>query len=115
MFAKVSTAGLLGLNGFPVEVEADVQNGLPGFYLTGALSTETREAQHRIWNALKNSGIQLSPKKITVNFSPASVKKDGTAYDLAISAAVMSAMGLIDYTRFSDTAFFGEVGLDGSI
>ena len=115
MFAKVNTAGLLGLKGFPVEVEADVQNGLPGFYLTGALSTETREAQHRIWNALKNSGIRIEPKKITVNFSPASIRKDGTAYDLAIAAAVLSALELIDYRKFTDTAFFGEVGLDGSL
>lgn len=115
MFAKVNTAGLLGLKGFPVEVEADVQNGLPGFYLTGALSTETKEAQHRIWNALKNSSIHINPQKITVNFSPASVRKDGTSYDLPIAAAVLSAMELIDYHRFSDTAFFGEIGLDGSL
>ncbi len=115
MFAKVNTAGLLGLKGFPVEVEADVQNGLPGFYLTGALSTETREAQHRIWNALKNSSIHIDPRKITVNFSPASVRKDGTSYDLPIAAAVLSALELIDYHKFTDTAFFGEVGLDGSL
>ena len=115
MFAKVNTAGLLGLKGFPVEVEADVQNGLPGFYLTGALSTETKEAQHRIWNALKNSSIHINPQKITVNFSPASVRKDGTSYDLPIAAAVLSALELIDYHRFSDTAFFGEIGLDGSL
>ena len=115
MFAKINTAGLFGIGGFAAEVEADVQNGLPGFYLTGAMSTETREAQHRVWNALKNSGIHPEPKKITVNFSPASVRKEGTAYDLPIAAAVLAAMGCIDYKALSDTGFFGEIGLDGSI
>ena len=115
MFARVNTAGLFGVKGFIVEVEADVQNGLPGFYLTGALSTETREAQHRIWNAIKNSGIQPEPKKITVNFSPASVRKDGTAYDLPIAAAVLSAMDMMNHRALEDTGFFGEIGLDGSI
>ena len=111
MFAKINTAGLFGIGGFAAEVEADVQNGLPGFYLTGAMSTETREAQHRVWNALKNSGIHPEPKKITVNFSPASVRKEGTAYDLPIAAAVLAAMGCIDYKALSDTGFFGEIGL----
>ena len=59
MFAKIKTAGLRGIEGFMVEVEADMQTGLPGFYLTGALSSETREAQYRIMNAIKNSGIRM--------------------------------------------------------
>ena len=115
MFAKVNTAGLRGIEGFPVEVEADVQTGLPGFFLTGALSPETREAQYRVMNAIKNSSIHMEPKKITVNFSPAAIRKDGTAYDLPIAIAVLAASGLVDYRTFEDTAFFGETGLDGSL
>ncbi len=115
MFAKIKTAGLRGIEGFMVEVEADMQTGLPGFYLTGALSSETREAQYRIMNAIKNSGIRMEPRKITVNFSPAALRKDGTSYDLPIAVAVLCAMGLADYKEFEHTAFFGETGLDGSL
>lgn len=115
MFAKINTAGLLGIDGFLAEVECDIQNGLPGFFLTGALSAETREAQFRVWNALKNSDFSMVPKKITVNFSPASIKKDGTAYDLPIAMAVLGAMGIMDYSELKDTAFIGELGLDGSL
>lgn len=115
MFAKVNTAGLLGIDGFLAQVECDIQNGLPGFFLTGALSPETREAQFRVWNALKNSNFPMQPKKITVNFSPASMRKDGTSYDLPIAVAVLCAMGFLDHTRLKETAFFGEVGLDGSL
>lgn len=115
MFAKVNTAGLLGIDGFLAEVECDIQNGLPGFFLTGALSPETREAQFRVWNALKNSDFPMTPKKVTVNFSPAFIRKDGTSYDLPIAIAVLSSMGIINYSGLNNTAFFGEVGLDGSL
>ena len=117
MFAKVNTAGLYGIDGFPVEVEADVQNGLPGFFLTGALSAETREAQFRVWNALKNSGIFLEPRKITVNFSPASQRKDGTSFDLPIAVAVICASGAVRIRcgELAETGFFGETGLDGRL
>ncbi len=115
MFAKVNTAGLIGVNGFFSEIEADTQNGLPGLYLTGALAPETREAQLRVWNALKNSGVHIDPKKITVNFSPAGIRKQGTHFDLAIAAAILLSMGSVPKTDVSKFGFLGEIGLDGSL
>ncbi len=115
MFAKIRTAGLLGIDGFMVDIEADVRNGLPGFNLTGLLSTDTREAQDRVWNAVRNSKQSPEPKKITVNFSPAYVRKEGTGFDLPIAVAVLCAYRATDYRRLENTAFFGELGLDGSI
>ncbi len=115
MFAKINTAGLFGVDGYAVEIEADVRNGLPCMILTGLLSTETREAQARVRNALYNSGLRLEPKKITVNFSPAGIRKDGTAYDLPIAVAVLCAYGFLEEADCADTAFFGELGLDGSL
>ena len=96
MFAKINTAGLFGVDGYAVEIEADVRNGLPCMILTGLLSTETREAQARVRNALYNSGLRLEPKKITVNFSPAGIRKEGTAYDLPIAVAVLCAYGFLN-------------------
>lgn len=115
MFARIKTAGLLGIDGFMVDIEADVRNGLPGIELTGLLSTDTREAQARVWNAVRNSRMRPEPKKITINFSPAYVRKEGTGFDLPIAVAVLCGYGAADYKGLEDTAFFGELGLDGSI
>lgn len=115
MFAKIKTAGLSGIDGFEVEIEADVSNGLPGFTLTGLLSTDTREAQSRVWSAIRSSRYKPEPRKITVNFSPAFMRKEGTGYDLPIAVAVLCAYGTADYRKLQDTAFFGELGLDGSL
>ena len=78
MFRKVMSATLVGVNCIPVQVEADVRNGLPGFSMVGYLSSGVREAQERVSTALKNSGFSFPAKHITVNLSPADVKKDGT-------------------------------------
>lgn len=115
MFAKIKSAGFFGIQGFLVEAEADASSGIPQFHLTGALATETREAQYRVWNAIKNSGIQLKPQKITVNLSPASVRKEGTGYDLAIAIALLCAAGELPSGMLSACAFLGELGLDGAI
>lgn len=115
MFAKISTAGLFGVQGFPVEVEADVATGIPQFNLTGALSTRTKEAQYRVWTGLRNSGVKLQAQKITVNLSPASRRKDGTGYDLAIAIALLCAAAGLSAARFQGFAFLGELGLDGGV
>ena len=62
MFARIKTAGLSGIDGFRVDIEADVRNGLPGIELTGLLSTDTKEAQARVWNAVRNS--RMRPEQI---------------------------------------------------
>lgn len=115
MFAKAVTAGLFGIDGFVAEVEADIQNGIPALNMTGTLSPETREAQYRIWNALKNSGINIRPKKITVNFTPASIRKSGTHYDLPAAMAILASMELIPEKGLEVFPMMGEMGLDGTI
>ena len=81
MFTQISSAGIRGMEGFLVSVEADVSNGLPGFSISGQLALEVREAQERVRTALKNSDFQLPAKKITVNLSPAGRRKEGTVFD----------------------------------
>lgn len=115
MFAKIKTAGFFGIQGFMAEAEADAAPGIPQFNLTGALSGETKEAQYRVWNAIKNSGISIRPQKITVNLSPASVRKEGTAYDLAIAMALLCAAGELPSEALLGCAFLGEVGLSGEL
>lgn len=114
----MNSFGIHGVEGFPVTVEADLGDGLPAFILVGYLSGEVREAQERVRTALKNSGLRLPPRKLTINLSPADVRKEGTAYDLAIAAAVLCSLGEAKpeiAEMLEQWAFIGELGLDGSV
>lgn len=115
MFSKVYSGGLRGIDGYVVQVEADVSDGLPGFYMVGSLASEVKEAEERVRTAMRNSGYHLSSKKITVNLSPANVRKEGTACDLPVAIAVLAAYGIILPDGLKETAFLGELGLDGRI
>lgn len=115
MFSKVHSIGIIGVEGYPVVVEADVSEGLPGFAMVGYLSAEVREAQDRVRTALKNSGLRLPARKITVNLSPADVRKEGTGFDLPIAVAVLAAAGLVSPAVLSSSVLIGELGLDGGI
>ena len=74
-----------------MQVEADVCDGMPSFEMVGVLSSEVKEAKERVKAALRNSGIKLAPKKITVSLYPADIRKTGTGFDLPIALAVLSA------------------------
>ncbi|MDO4438359.1 MAG: YifB family Mg chelatase-like AAA ATPase [Eubacteriales bacterium] len=115
MFAKIHSAGLFGIHGYIVDVEVNISNGIPQLNMTGALSNETKEGQFRIWNAIKNIDIGFRPQKITVNLSPAFIRKTGTAYDISIAVGILAAAKLIPDLHLESFAFLGELGLDGSI
>lgn len=115
MIGKVYSGGIHGVQGFVVSVEADVSDGLPGMIMVGSLAASVREAQDRVRTALKNSGFRLPAKKITVNLSPADLRKAGTGYDTAIALAVLKGYGVIGDAGFEDSIFVGELGLGGEI
>lgn len=115
MFSKVFSGGLVGMEGYIVSIEADVSDGLPGFIMVGYLASEVREAQDRVRTSLKNTGYRLPPKKITVNLSPADIRKEGTGYDLPIAIAVLAAYGVVEPDILKHCVLLGELGLDGEI
>lgn len=115
MFRKVMSATIYGVECIPVQVEADVRNGLPGFSMVGYLSSRVREAQERVCTALRNSGFAFPAKHITVNLSPADIKKDGTGFDLPIAAALLSALGYLDFLSLQGVCMAGELSLSGEI
>ena len=82
MFAAVTAAAVTGIQGNLVQVEADVSTGLPSVTMVGYLNSQVREAQERVRSAIRNTGIFLEPRKITLNLSPADLRKEGTAFDL---------------------------------
>lgn len=115
MFSSVASASVYGIEARIIMVEADVSDGLPLFNMVGFLASEVREARDRVRTALKNSGFALRPKHITINLSPADIRKAGTAFDLPIALAVMAASSMIPETQLNSILAVGELGLDGQI
>ena len=115
MVTKIAAGAICGVDCRIVSVEADVSNGLPQIEMVGRLSPEVREAEKRVRSALKNSGISLPPKHITINIAPADLPKAGTGYDLPIAVAMLSASGMIPEDFIGNTLITGELGLDGGI
>lgn len=115
MFASVLSAAIFGMEVCPIQVEADVSNGLPSFTMVGYASAQVKEAQERVRTALKNSGVALPPRRITVNFVPADIKKEGAGFDLPVAAAVLAASGMLKPELLKDVMMVGEVSLNGEI
>jgi magnesium chelatase family protein len=115
MVAKVYTGTTNGIEGILVCVEADISDGLPMFDMVGYLGAEVKEARERVRTALKNSGFRLPPSHITVNLSPADLRKQGNYFDLPIALAVLAAAGFVRVDELKDKIFIGELGLDGSV
>jgi len=80
--ARTPSIALLGVEGHPVEIESDIENGLPGLLLVGLPDTALREARDRIRAAIINSGEQWPQRRITAGLSPASLPKRGSGFDL---------------------------------
>ncbi|MCL2633733.1 MAG: YifB family Mg chelatase-like AAA ATPase [Oscillospiraceae bacterium] len=114
MFTQINSIGLFGMNAFPVKAEINASRGVPSFDIVGLADTSVQESKFRIVSALKNSEIELKSQSLIISLTPASVKKAGSAYDLAILTAVLAVQGeqLIDISK---CAFFGEISLGGGI
>jgi magnesium chelatase family protein len=115
MLAHVTTAALRGIDALPVRVEVSLTAGLPSFVVVGLPQSEVREGRERVVAALRHLGVGLPPRRITVNLSPADVRKEGSGFDLPLAAVLLVAAGVVDGDRVAEWAFVGEVGLDGSI
>lgn len=114
MYSKINTVSLLGLEGKAIEVESDITSGLPAFNIVGLPDSSIKESKDRIRVALINSGYKFPQGRITINLSPADIKKEGTQLDLPIAVSLLRSMGLIKKQR-NDLVFIGELSLDGRI
>ncbi len=115
MLATVTSACLLGIQGHAVRVEVHLTSGLPGFAIVGLPDTACREARDRVRAAISNSGFQFPSKKITVNLAPSGLRKAGAGLDLAIAVGILVASEQVPGAGIDELAFFGELGLDGSL
>ena len=115
MFSTVLSAAINGMESRKVTVEADVADGLPTFTMVGYLASETREAAERVRSALRNSGLSIGVRHITVNLAPAALHKQGSSFDLAIAIALLTAAGTLKPESVRGILFIGELGLNGRL
>jgi magnesium chelatase family protein len=110
----VKSATTFGLEALPVEIEADLSNGLPSLLIVGLPDKAVEESKERVRSALNNSGLVMPQKRITINLAPADIKKEGPIFDLPIAVAVLLASGQIE-ADLSNSVFIGELSLKGNL
>ena len=115
MISQILTASVIGLDVYKILVEVDVNNSLPSVSIVGLPDAAVNEAKERVRSAIKNSGFEFPNKKIIVNLAPADIKKAGSYYDLPIAVGILCKTGIIPQSNFEETAFIGELSLDGSL
>lgn len=117
MITKIKSFGYFGIECFFVDVEVDISRGLPAFNIVGLGDTAINESKERIKAGIRNSGYKLEPRKITVNLTPANVKKVGTHFDLPIAIGIMLGYGIVKDRKeiVENYLFMGEISLTGEI
>jgi len=109
------SAGVVGVDGFLVEVECDTSRGLNSFEVVGLAETAVRESRVRIRSAVNNCGYQLKPKRVTINLAPADVPKRGTIYDLPQAIALLAANDCVPVEALDEALLVGELSLTGEL
>src|SRR5919106_32596 len=109
------TAAVFGIEACAVQVEVDVSFGLPAFNMVGLPDPSVRESRDRVRSAIRNSGFEFPPHRITVNLAPADVRKAGSSFDLPIALGLLATTGRLARRAIDDTVVLGELSLDGAI
>lgn len=115
MFSTILSGTIYGIESHLVHVEVDLSSGLPCFVMVGSLGGEVKESGERVRIALKNTGITIPPMHISVNLSPADLRKEGAGFDLAIAVGVLIAMERLPNDCADKLLILGELGLDGEV
>jgi magnesium chelatase family protein len=115
VLACVRTAAVFGIEACPVHVEVDVSFGLPCFAMVGLPDASVRESRDRVRSAIRNSGFEFPPHRITVNLAPSDVRKEGGAFDLPIALGVLAAAGALARRDVDDVLLLGGLSLDGGL
>lgn len=115
MLSRVLSGAILGVDAYLVRVEADVAMGLPAFSTVGLPQIAVKEGRERVMAAIKNSGLEMPPRRVTINLAPADIPKNGSAFDLPIAIGILVSTGQIPADAVAGRVFIGELGLDGSL
>lgn len=115
MVTRVIASTINGVEGICVDVEAFIARGIPAFEIVGLASASIRESKDRVRAALVTSGYRMPPARITVNLSPADLKKEGTAFDLPIALAILNESKQVQMSALESTLLLGELSLNGEL
>lgn len=115
MFSRINSAVCRGIEGIGVYVETDIARGLPATSIVGLASTMVKESRERIKSAIVNSDLEYPRGRITVNLTPASIRKDGSGLDLAIAVGLLTSSEYVDPARASEYGIIGELSLEGKV
>jgi magnesium chelatase family protein len=115
VLASLRSAAVFGVEAYPVHIEVDVAFGLPHFSMVGLPDATVRESRDRVRSAIRNSGFEFPPHRITVNLAPADVRKAGSSFDLPIALGLLATSGPLQRRAVDDTVIVGELSLDGAI
>jgi len=115
MLARIFSCAVIGLEGVIVEVEVDTGPGLPKMVIVGLPDAAVQESRERVRSAVSNAGFSYPRRALTVNLAPASVRKEGPAYDLPIALGVLAATRQLDAELLKDSLVIGELSLDGAV
>jgi len=115
MLAQITSAAVLGIDAYLINVEAHLENGSPFFATVGLPDSAVRESRERVQSAIINSGLEFPYMRIIINLAPADIKKEGAAYDLPIAMGILAAAGYIQSDQLQDYVILGELSLDGSL
>jgi hypothetical protein len=118
MLFKARSAAVYGIDAHLIDVEVDfsqIKLDKEQFSTVGLPDAAVRESRDRVKSAIKNSGFEIPPTKITINLAPADLKKEGSGFDLPIAVGILGAYGALSIKDLSDFLLVGELGLDGSL
>jgi len=115
MLSKMKSCGLVGIDGYIIEVETDISNGIPAFDIVGLADIAVKESKERVRSAIKNSELEFPVRRITINLAPANIKKEGSSFDLPIALGILTATEQIYNKNLEKYMFVGELSLDGEV
>lgn len=115
LIAHALSAGLLGIDAYPIDVEINISLGLPTWNTVGLPESAVKESKDRVISAVHNCGYEFPYRRITINLAPADVKKEGTAYDLPIALGLLCAAGLVPQEKIKNYLLIGELSLTGKL
>ena len=115
MLAIVTSAAVLGIEAYTVDVEVEAANGLPAYHVVGLPAGAVKEGGVRVRSALTHSGYKLPPRRVTVNLAPADVRKDGAAFDLPVAIGILASLETLPRSALEGVMLLGELSLDGAL
>lgn len=115
MLSITKSMALHGLEGFLIDVQVDISNGMPSWDIVGLPDASVKEAKERVRTAIKNSGYELFSRKIVVNLAPANIKKEGSIFDLPIAIGILKSLDVINGKHIENILMIGELSLNGNL